>query len=361
MKKIKSIVALILMVVLAIGSLSGCGGSSSSNSSSASAGSVSTAQADSGSSKDKVVIKAGLTANVGSPEYIYYMKFVEELEKLMPGYFDVQVFDSGTLGAERELITAVSMGTLESTLVSDAAINMVDSLPMAEIGNVPFLIKSTDAMFEVLDRFLGDKLKEEYAKRGFELASFGLFGSVELGNSKHEIKTPEDLKNLKIRVWEAEGPFRWLENAGAQPTVMGFGEVYTALQQKTIDGVLTSESNFNVQGFREVCNYITAFGIFTNYRTLVFSKSWFDGLEPEAQEAIRQASKAAQDYCKEEQASNERSKQLEMLEEAGCTVTYYTDEERQAFVDQCKDIWPEFREMIGPEIFDQVEEAMYGN
>ena len=116
-----------------------------------------------------------------------------------------------------------------------------------------------------------------------------------------------------------------------------------------------------MQGFREVCNYITAFGIFTNYRTLVFSKSWFDGLEPEAQEAIRQASKAAQDYCKEEQASNERSKQLEMLEEAGCTVTYYTDEERQAFVDQCKDIWPEFREMIGPEIFDQVEEAMYGN
>jgi len=307
---------------------------------------------------EKIEMKIGIIMPRSSPMFTALSKFVEEAEKRAPGRFDFKIYPDSQLGGTGEEMTSTLMGTIQGCVVEDGGINQVDVLPIAEMGNTPFLIKGPREEYDMLDDFFGDILKQEYKKRGLEILAFYLVGGVDVGNSVRPLEKPEDFKRLKIRTWKAKGPYMFLEAMGALPLPMAFGEVYTALQQGQIDGVISSSHQFLAMGFNEVCKYQTDFNLIYNYFHLVINKKWFDSLPQDLQEVLIEAGRASQIYCRDVISPEFNKTNYENLEKAGVQVKYLSPEEREVFVNATKPIWPEFRKMIGPEEFDRVVKYM---
>ncbi|HZK62006.1 MAG TPA: TRAP transporter substrate-binding protein, partial [Anaerovoracaceae bacterium] len=252
----------------------------------------------------------------------------------------------------------IQLGTINGAILSDGVINTVNPMPMTEMGNVPFLIKSCEAYYDMLDDFYADVVNEESKKRGFVNVAYYLAGGVDVGNIKRPISTPEDLVGLKIRTWDAQGPLTFLSTLKAVPITMAFGEVYTSLQQGAIDGVITSDFQFNAQKFTDIVKYHTQFHVFYNYQNLTFGAKWFDSLPKDVQSAFIEAGNRSQKYCREVITPAFAESTYKDMEKAGVKVTYLTDEQKQVFADAVSGTWPKFRERIGAEIFDEVAAYM---
>jgi len=307
---------------------------------------------------EKFEMKIGTPVSNSSPIVTALSKFIEETEKRAPGRFDIKVYPDGQLGGSGEEINSTLLGVINACVVEDGAINLIDTLPMAEIGNTPFLIKGYREEYDMLDDFFGEILKQEYRKRGLEIIAFYLVTGVDVGNSVRPLEKPADLKGLKIRTWKAKGPYNFLKAMGAKPLPMAFGEVYTSLQQGQIDGVISSSYQFLTMNFCEVCKYQTDFNLIYNYITLVFNKKWFDSLPQDLQEVLTKAGRISQIYCRDVVAPEFNKDNYGNLEKAGVQVKHLSPEEREVFKKATMPIWPEFREMIGPEIFDRVVKYM---
>lgn len=346
-KTIASILALVTLF-----SLSACGGGTTGTGGTSSSGDQPQPQA---------VLKVASGDSVGSYEYQFMMKFVEELKSRAPGYFQIETYDSGSVGSDREMMTSLKMGTLQAVCVIDGAVSMVDSLPASEIGNVPFLIESPEDFYRLLlESDFGTWLKEEYHKLGYTVGGYYIFGSVEIGNQIRELKTPADLENMKIRIWQADGPYLLLSAANALPTVMDYGEVRTALQQKAIDGIITTDANFVSEKFDEIVKYVTSLNISENYRTLLFSNTWLDALPDDIQTAVLESAEAAESWFRAELSPQSKREVVDALKSHGVTITEYTAEERQAFVEIGESTWDTFRDTIGAEPFDMAVEFLRG-
>lgn len=293
-----------------------------------------------------------------SPLHLSMLKALEEIEKNAPGRFKIRIYPNSQMGGERDVANGMLLGTIHAAIISDGTISMVDTLRMAEVGNTPFLIKGIPAFYAMCDAFFGEMINKEYEKRGFTNVAYYLAGGVDVGNTKRPIEKPQDFQGLKIRTYEAAGPMKFLKDIGAIPVAMAFGEVYTGMQQGTLDGVSTSDFQFVSQKFTDLCKYQTAYHVFYNYQSFTFSKAWMDKLPKDLQEVIRKAGKVSQDYCRDVVSVEFGKKTYASIEAAGVKLTRLTPEQRQAFVDVLKPTYPEYRKMYGEEMFDRVQKFM---
>jgi len=310
---------------------------------------------DSDASGEKIEVIMALTATEKGLNFQPVKYFMEEVDKLIPGRIDWQVYFANALGGEEEIMTAILLKNIQATCLSDGAINMAaERWPGAELGNVPFLIPSLDAYYALLDDFLGDLIKEEYAKRGYEVLFFVCCSGNEIGNAVRPINSPADIKGLKIRAWAAEGPYRLLKALGAVPTIMSFNEVYTALQQNTIDGVITSDFQFNDQKFFEVTKYVTKAGMERNYFAFMFGKDWFDQQPEDVKNAFRTAGASAHAYARDVNAGVAEEETFSKLEENGVEISVW-DDVAIAEAKQLLEVdYKYFRGTIGEDLFDRV-------
>lgn len=318
-----------------------------------------TAAAEAPASDDAVVCKIATVLSETSPCHEALLYFIDRVDALAPGRVKWELYPNSQLfSSEREMAEAELLGTIAGAILSENTINAVDSYPMIELGNTPFLIKSAEAEYAMLDEFYADEVEKGMQERGFTNLSYFLVGGVDIGNTKKPVEKPDDIKGLKIRTWEADGPVKYLNAVGANPLVMPFGEVYTALQQGTIDGVITSDFQFNAQSFTDVVKYVTSFHVFYNYQAVTFSKAWIDALPDDLKDVFYQAGKEATEHCRTEITPATLANTYKTMEEAGVTVTYLTNEQKMEWYDMVSDTWADFRESIGPEVFDKVVEFM---
>lgn len=338
MKKVLSIILAIAMVLSCAVALSGCG--------------------DSADSK-KVTLKIAMTSTPDGPLYPCYEKFCEVLEERLPDYFDIVTYDSSSLGGEGEIMAAMLDGTVQAVLASDGAIQSVDSLNYAEMGNVPFLVQTPSEFFTILEGDFGELLRSEYAKRGIQLTGFYIGDCVVIGNNKRPVYTPSDAAGMKIRIWQADGPYNFLKAVGALPTVMSITEVYTGLQQGTIDGSMTSCFQFNDQKWNENLKYITDAGVMVNYFNLEFNKEWFDALDKEAQDAIMYAGKVSQEWCRDVWTDEAMKQTREIAtNDYGIEFIVPEKEQLQEWVDVSMGTWDYWRDFMGADVFDSVCKAL---
>lgn len=293
-----------------------------------------------------------------SPLHLSMLKALEEIEKNAPGRFKIRIYPNSQMGGERDVANGLLLGTVHAAIISDGTISMVDTLRMAEVGNTPFLIKSIPAFYAMCEEFFGDMINKEYERRGFTNVAYYLAGGVDVGNTKKPIEKPQDFQGLKIRTYEAAGPMKFLKDIGAIPVAMAFGEVYTGMQQGTIDGVSTSDFQFVSQKFTDLCKHQTAYHVFYNYQSFTFSKAWMDSLPEDLQQVIKKAGKVSQDYCRDVVSVEFGKKTYAAIEAEGVKLVRLTPEQRQAFVDVLKPTYPEYRKMYGEEVFDRVQKFM---
>jgi len=175
-------------------------------------------------------------ASVTNPDLVHTKAcywFKEEVEKALPGKYVVNVHHSASLGSETQVLQQIQLGTTQMSVCTTGPIEAF--VPEIKALEMPFLYASYEAADKVLDGPVGKDLAKRFEKAGFNALHFLDNGFRNITNSKRPIRTPEDVKGLKIRTMEAPTHLAIWRAIGANPTPMAW-PIFTALQQGVIDG-----------------------------------------------------------------------------------------------------------------------------
>jgi tripartite ATP-independent transporter DctP family solute receptor len=215
--------------------------------------------------------------------------FAREVEKRTGGRYRIQTFYSGALGAERESVEGVQLGTLDLTLTSTGP--LPNFVPEVAILDIPFLFRDYAHARAVLDGPIGQELLAKFPPKGMIGLAWAENGFRHMTNSKHPVNQPEDLKGLKMRTMENPIHIEAYRQFGILPTPMAFTEVFTALQQGTVDGqenplsVITSAKLDQVQKYLSLTGHVYSPAIF------LMNKPQWDKLSDSDKQAFVDAAK----------------------------------------------------------------------
>ena len=215
--------------------------------------------------------------------------FAKEVEKRTGGRYKVQPFYSGSLGAEREATEAVQLGTQELTFTSTGPVP--NFVPEVKILDVPFLFRDYGHARAVLDGPIGQELLQKFDARGIKALAWGENGFRHMTNSKRPVNGPDDLKGLKMRTMENPVHVQAYKGFGIIPTPMAFSEVFTALQQGTVDGQENPLSVITSAKFDQVQKHLTLTGHVYSPCVFLMNKEAFDKLSAADKTAFLEAAK----------------------------------------------------------------------
>lgn len=240
-----------------------------------------------------VTLKLGHLANEENTWHLGALKFAEELASLTEGRVEVEVFPNESLGKEIDLINGMQLGTVDMTITGESLQNWA---PMAALLAVPYAYKSIGHMDEIASGSIGDDIKAQIIEKA-QIRPIAYFarGPRNL-TSNRPITTPDELDGLKLRVPNVPLFVDVWKSLGAQPTPMAFSEVFTSLQNGTIDAqenplALIKSANFNeVQGFVNQTEHVRSW-IYLTISELTWNK-----LSAEDQQSVMTAAAAAQAY-----------------------------------------------------------------
>ena len=216
--------------------------------------------------------------------------FAKEVEKRTGGRYKVQTFYNGALGGERESIEAVQLGTQELAFSSTGPVP--NFVPETKILDVPFLFRDKAHARAVLDGPIGQDLLTKFDAKGFKALAWAENGFRHMTNSKRDVKTPEDLKGLKMRTMENPVHITAYKSMGIMTTPMAWPEVFPALQQGTVDGQENPLPVILSQKLDQVQKYMTLTGHVYSPMVFLMNKAQFDKLAPADQQAFFEAARA---------------------------------------------------------------------
>ncbi len=214
-----------------------------------------------------------------------------EVERRTNGRIKIQNFYSGSLGGERESIEAVQLGTQELATTSTGPVP--NFVPEARILDVPFLFRDKAHARAVLDGPIGDELLTKFDSKGFKALAWGENGVRHMTNSKRPVNAPDDLKGLKMRTMENPVHVAAYKSLGIVTTPMAFPEVFTALQQGTVDGQENPLSVIMAANFDQVQNHLTLTGHVYSPVVILMNKGVWDKLNAADKQIFLDAAKEA--------------------------------------------------------------------
>ena len=361
----KKSIAFILALAMTAG-LTACGGSNSGTTSTESAAASSeaadTSSADnSGSATDtsnaEYTIKVGHTLQENTPSHEGFVKFKEEVEKNSNGRIAVEIYPNSALGSERVMYEACQMGTLEVAYGTSSVLANFDS--KLKVLDLPFLFENEDAARKAVNGKLGDAAAEGLEDIGLVKLTYLENGMRMITNSARPINTPDDLKGLKIRTMENDIHMKAFELLGASPTPMAFTELFTALQQKTVDAQENPIFLIQTSRFDEVQKYLSLTGHLYTSGVVTINKQLYDSLPEDLQKVLMDAADVAREY-QYELCDKQNAEALEYLK-TKMEVNEITPENRQLFVEKTAPVYDQVASEIGQDLVDIAKDAQAGN
>ena len=232
-----------------------------------------------------------------APATIDAAKFFKmRLEQESKGTLSCDIYTDNVLGSERELLEGCQFGNYDIVLATNATVASFDNDIFCL--DIPWLFENKQQVYEVLDGPLGDRLAKGLESKGFKLLQWQENSFRTLSTNK-KIEKMSDLEGIKIRIMENELQLQQWKNYGANPTPMAFTELFTALQQKTVDAQDNgAELTWQTKFYEVQSHYTYTKHIYSPYLILM-SKEKFDGLTPEQQEIVLKVSDEAVAYERE--------------------------------------------------------------
>lgn len=228
--------------------------------------------------------------HTGAPNH-HYQKiaemFADRVSELTKGEVKIAVFPSDQLGKQLEITEGVMMGTHDMCQTSDTILS--NWVPELGIGNLPFIFNDNSDYRKVFDGPLGDKFAKLIEPTGAVVIGWWENGMRHTTNNVRPITKPADFKGLNIRVPEGEVFVDTFKALGANPTVVSFGELYSALQLKAVDGQENPPAHVVTQKFYEVQKYISKTGHIHMSSPILMNKALLDSMPKAYQDAILQA------------------------------------------------------------------------
>jgi tripartite ATP-independent transporter DctP family solute receptor len=229
-------------------------------------------------------------------------KFADLLAESSGGKIKVRLFPGGTLGGDVQTVSALQGGTLDITVLNSGI--LAAQAPDFAMLDFPFLFNDVKEAHAVMDGPVGQKLAAQLDSKGLVGLGYWDLGFRNVTNSKQPINRLEDMQGLKIRVIQSPIYLETFSALGANPVPMAFPEVYTGLEQRTIDG---QENPFTViegSKFFEVQKYLSVTGHIFNPQSLIISGKTWNRLNDDEKSLIREAAAKAQVFQREVTAAS---------------------------------------------------------
>jgi tripartite ATP-independent transporter DctP family solute receptor len=299
------------------------------------------------------VIKFSLPQNPEEPQIQAVELFKQIVEERTAGEVRVQIYPNNQLGNQRDVTEGIQLGTIE---MSNIASVMASFVPEVNIFELPFLFENRDHFYAVLDSDIGEALKPSFARRGFHY--FGCFdaGVRHIMTVDKPLHSAADLEGLKIRTMENPLHLAAFKAFGANPLPMAYGELYTALEQKVIDGAEAAHTNYFSKKFYEAAPYWAQVGWIHLVEYVVMSRYFYERLPEEYRSIIDEAALRMIAHERMGYRTNDEIT-LQKLVAAGVQLTY-PDKDR--FLEASQEVYKEWAEKVGGmELIERIRRFNY--
>jgi len=279
----------------------------------------------------KYIIKAGHVEPSGTALDKGWHAFKEYVEKESKGRIEVKIYPACQLGDQGEMFKSLKMGTIQIAQGDEG--NMATWYEPYYVMSIPYLFPNEAVAVRFYESdFFYEKLNKGFIKKqGVRILGTACYGFRCFTNNVRPIRTPEDMVGLKIRVMETPLFVTLVKALGASPTVISFGELYSALQQGVVDGQENPPSVIYDMRFQEVQKYLTLSKHVCGTNTMLINEKFFQSL-PENLRVILLEGAQFERYVETGGRTYENNVSvLEKLREAGMHIYFPTAEEREQF------------------------------
>jgi len=281
----------------------------------------------------------------------YFKKLVKERSD---GTIEVEIYPNASLYGDREAVEALSMNALQMAAPSFS--KFTGFTPQLQLFDLPFLFDDADHLHRVLDGEVGKEILQMVGKKGLVGMAYWDNGFKQISANKPLIK-PSDAAGLKFRIMSSKVLEAQFKAIGANPQVLPFSEVYSALQQGVVDGQENTLSNIYTKKFHEVQSDLTLSNHGYLGYMVVTNKIFWNKLNDEQRKIIKGAMKDATEYAREKAAELNNSN-LEKIRNSGkISIHELTNEQRLVWKKRMMNIYPEFHDVIGRDLIEGALDA----
>lgn len=296
----------------------------------------------------KTVLKLGHIAEVSHP----YAQGADHFAKLVAeksgAEMEVQVFPSSQLGSQKDMTEGLIYGTIDMVLTGTADLGQFQ--PKMSIFDLPFLFKDRAHAYKSLDT-VGMELGKDLEPKGMKLLGFMENGIRHLTNNVRPVKAPADMAGLKIRVMSNKIYIETIKSLGGSPTPMAFGELYSAMQQGTVDGQENPSAHIYTKRFFEVQKYASMTAHAYAPEPVLISMITWSKLS-DAQKAIIQEAATEAIAWQRELSTKEDNEYWDKIKATGKIEVIEVD--RAPFMEATQPVWKEFAGTVGQDNIDKI-------
>ncbi len=302
-----------------------------------------------GPASAQTALKLGYSLGPESHYGVGATAMADTLAELSGGEMTIEQFPANALGGEREMVEGAQIGTVDLVITSTGPVG--NFVPATLITDIPFLFRDYAHAQAVLDGPIGQEILDQFPESGLVALAWGENGFRNLTNDVRPVRTPEDAQGLKVRTMENQVHMQAFESLGVLPTPMAFPELFTALQQGTVDGqenpigVILSADFAQVQDYLSLTNHVYSPAL------ILASPLVYDGLTEEQQGWLEEAAQAGARAMREK-VRQDADEGVAMLKEQGMEVT--EDVDRAAFEEALAPAYEAYAEQFGQDKIDAI-------
>ena len=294
------------------------------------------------------VLKLTMADTRNHPLYQVLLRFADDVKKKTNGAVEVQVYGTGELGSQLNILTGLQTGIIDLCAHTSGFIDTL--FPQFQVMDLPFLFPDLTSAEKVLDGPVGKQLASLMPSKGIYALTYGHWGWRVTSTIDRKVPEPTDMKGLKIRVQPGSIFAAMYRALGANPIAIDFSEIYLALSQRAIEAIETPIISLPAAKHYEVVKVVNLTNHVYNSGMLMVSKRKFDSMPKDLQEGLRAAAvEMTPDWRKT--MAEKTTETTAFLKEKGLT---FVDVDRAAYRKQTHSVYDEFRPIIGAELFDTV-------
>jgi len=336
MKKSISLVLVIALTLML--ALSACGGGTAATPAPSSAPSASATVAP---SAEPVKIIWANYGNSKMPPGQGDVDAVNYIEETSGGAIDIDYVPDGVLGGEADMMQQIMDGTIQCVSVGTSTFSTFTS--MTEVFQLPCLLTDYSIEYQAFSsdeaQAIFDKVGEEL---GLKIVGFAENGIRHFANNVKPITSMDDIKGLKLRIAPSNMLTTYLTSVGANPQVVPYAEVYSALQNKVVDGEEINITSIYALKHFEVLKYISKIGLYPFPTLMVFNLDFWNSLTPDQQQTISDGMTLGGKNCFEKYLPAYEEEAIKACEDAGIEINVIEDDAKQAFIDASAPLWEEY-------------------
>lgn len=299
--------------------------------------------------EDVVVLKLGHVAVPDNPYALGAAKFAELVKEKTDGKVVIKLFPNSQLGNQEKLIEGIALGTIDFALTTTAVLGQFESKLL--VFGFPYMMRDREHAYKALDS-IGMELGKNLEPKGIKVMGFYENGVRHMVNNVRKLEKPEDMEGLKMRVMTTPVYIELMKALGADPTPMAFGEVYTACQQGTIDGLECPAVHIYQMKFYEVNKYVTKTAHTYESEVLTMSMRTWKKLPEDIQGILVESNREALEYARSLAVEQEAGFFKKISESGICSVD---EVDIEPFKEKSKAVWVTLEDTVGADLIDRIQ------